>query len=158
MRKHSSFMHCIFPGFCALLVTVCGGCGSRTQVRNVCFPPGSDYENSLYNTNVSMRDIGLDRTEVIVSIYEQCRKPYLKREYQCIVRGTEDLHCAIKWDTLEDLEILLKVGQCISCGSNDLAPEPEPARGLELHFMYDEELGTFTEAPNSDYVPHKWNG
>ena len=146
-------MRRVLPGLAVVLAIVCSGCGSRTKVKNVCFPPGSDYESSLYNANVTMRDIGLDRTEVIVSVYEQRRQPSLKRGYKCIVHDTEVMRCETKWNTLEDLEILLKVGQCNSCGYQDLAPDPKPSRVLELHFMYDEHRDTFTEAPNSDFDP-----
>jgi len=140
-----------------LLMIACGGCGSKTRARNACFPPGSDYANSLYNVNVNMRQIGLDRTEVIVSIYEQGRKPYLKREYEYRVHNTEALRCNINWDTLEDLHILFEVDEYIGCETHERSSVSPPFHVLELHFMYDEEAGTFTEAPNSDAVPYKWN-
>lgn len=157
MNKLHNIRALVLLGLFALLVLACGGCGSRTRVRNVYFPPGSDYDNSLYNANVNMRKIGLDRTEIIVSIYEQGRKPYLKREYEYKVHNAEALRCDINWDTLEDLQILFEVNECINCGSDELSSDTGPFHVLELHFMYDDEAGTFTEAPNSDPVPYKWN-
>ena len=157
MKKMSNIRGIVWLVLFSLLMIVCEGCGSKTHVRNVNFPPGSDYDTSLYNVNVNMREIGLDRTEIIVSIYEQRRKPYLKREYEYTVDDAEVLRCSINWDTLEDLQILFEVNECISCGSDELAPDTEPFHVLELHFMYDDEVGTFTETPDSDFVPHKWN-
>ncbi len=140
-----------------ILMTMVGGCGPKSHVQTVYFPPGSHHTTALYNVNVGFREIGLDRTEVLVSIFEQGRKPYLKREYECRVTGSEMLRSTINWDALDDLRIVLYTYECTSCEGKTLAPDAEPINILKLHFTYDEASGTFTEAPDSEVVPSKWN-
>lgn len=131
-----------------LLTCVCAGCGSRMREENLNFPPNSAYKDSQFNVNVAMRPIGLDQTQITVSIYGERRKPYFKRAYDYKVYAKESLHCEIQWDTLDDLQLLFEVRERMP-GSLFPVANPGALRKMELHFAYDRAADTFREVPHS---------